>query len=132
MSERANRFIFGFCLITFLLMEWDYGIYAIIFILMFEGLTNLRVPRLVSKLRYSAGLAAEGPATDFDENENCKFSYEAERLLRFAVAATISLSFVFFKELLWFIPWCVGLNLLLAGITGTCALVMLFRNAGFK
>lgn len=132
MSERANRFIFGFSLITFLFMEWNYGVYAIIFILIFEGLTNLRVPRLVSKLRDSVGLTAEGLTADFDENDNCKFSYEAERLLRFAVATTISLGFVFFEELLWFLPWFVGLNLLLAGITGTCALVMLFRKIGFK
>jgi len=132
MSERANRFIFGFSLITFLFLEWSYGVYAIIFILIFEGITNLRIPRLVSKLRYSTGQTAEGLTADIVENENCTFSYEAERLLRFAVAITISLGFVFFEGLLWFLPWFVGLNLLLAGITGTCALVMLFRKIGFK
>jgi len=132
MSERTNRFIFGFSLITFLIMEWNYGVYAIIFILIFEGITNLRIPGLVSKLRYTTGLTTTGLTVDFDENTNCKFSYEAERLLRFAVATTISLGFIFFNESLWFLPWFVGLNLLLAGITGTCALIMLFRRVGFK
>jgi len=132
MSERVNRFILGFSLISFLFLEWNYGVYAIICILVFEGVTNLRLPILVSKLRYSTGQTTEGLTLDFDENDNCKFSYEAERLLRFSVATTISLGFIFFEELLWFLPWFVGLNLLLAGITGTCALLILLRKLGFK
>lgn len=132
MSERANRFIFGFSLIAFLFLEWSYGVYAIITILIIEGVTNFRLPKLISKLRYSAGYAMDGIPTDFDENGNCKFSYEAERVLRFTVATTISLGFIFFEELLWFLPWFVGLNLLLAGITGICPLVMLFRKVGFR
>lgn len=132
MSERVNRFILGFSLITFLFMEWSYGVYAIICILILEGITNLRIPILVSKLRYSMGQTAEGLTLDFDENDDCKFNYEAERLLRFSVATTISLGFIFFEELLWFLPWFVGLNLLLAGITGTCALLMLLKKLGFK
>ena len=132
MSERVNRFILGFSLIAFLFLEWSYGVYAIIGILIFEGITNLRMPILVSKLRYSVGQTTDGLTFDFDENDNCKFTYEAERLLRFTVATTISLGFIFFAELLWFLPWFVGLNLLLAGITGTCALLILLKKLGFK
>ena len=132
MSERANRFILGFSLITFLFMEWNYGVYAMIFILIFEGVTNIRILRLVSKLPYSTGQTTEGLTFDFDENERCKFSYEAERLFRFSVATIIALSFIFFEEPLWFVPWCVGLNLLIAGIIGICPMVMLFRKFGFK
>jgi len=132
MSERVNRFILGFSLIAFLFLEWSFGVYAIIGILIFEGITNLRMPILVSKLRYSVGQTTDGLTLNFDENDNCKFTYEAERLLRFTVATTISLGFIFFEELLWFLPWFVGLNLLLAGITGTCALLILLKKLGFK
>ncbi len=126
MSERINRLIMGFSLIVFLLLEWNYGVYAIIFIMIFEGATNWRIPRLVSQLRY----ATDG--IDRDENEHCVFSYEAERLMRFVAASIIGLGFIFFDELLWFLPWFVGLNLLLAGTIGFCPMVMLFRNLGFK
>lgn len=127
MSERVNRFIVGFCLIAFLLLGWDYAIWAIVSILLIEGLTNWRVPIIVSKLRY----ATDGVAPNFEENKNCKLNFEAERMLRFSVAATVTLG-VIFNELLWFLPYFVGLNLVLAGITGLCPLVMLFRKLGLR
>ena len=130
MSERANRFLFGFTLIVFLLLEWDYGVYALILLLLFEGITNLRIPIIVNRLRY----AMDGIERLIDENENtdCKFCYEAERMMRFMAAFVISLGAVFFKESLWFIPWFVSLNLILAGTTGFCPMVMLFRKLSFK
>ncbi|VAW67802.1 hypothetical protein MNBD_GAMMA08-2711 [hydrothermal vent metagenome] len=130
MSERANRFLFGFTLIAFLLLEWDYGIYAIIIILIFEGVTNLRIPIIVNRLRY----AMDGIERLIDENENtrCLFCFEAERMMRFMAAFVISLGTVFFKESLWFLPWFVSLNLILAGTTGFCPLVMFFRKLNFK
>lgn len=132
MSERANRFVLGFSLIGFLRLEWNNGVYAIITILIFEGTTNWRIPALVSQLRYAMNGINRGGITDTNNDNNYKFYYEAERLLRFMVATTISLGFIFFDDSLWFLPWFVGLNLLLAGTTGFCPLIMLFRKLGFR
>jgi len=128
MSERTNRLVLGFCLISFLFLEWDYGVLAIIFVLMFEGLTNWRIPILISRMRY----AMDGAAINIREDIHYKYHYEAERITRFTVATTIFLGFVVNRDLLWFLPYFVGLNLLLAGITGLCPLVMLYKKIGFR
>jgi len=130
MTERVNRLIFGLCLIAFLFLEWDLAVLAIPTILLFEAMTNLRIPRLISRLHY----ATEGTNTYIDENENlqCKFEFEAERALRYSLSFIICMGFIFFDQTLWFLPYIIGLNLLLAGITGICPLLMLFRKAGFK
>jgi len=128
MSERANRFTLGFCLISFLFLEWNYGVLAIIFVLIFEGITNWRIPTLVSRIRY----AMEGSTFISEPSLNSKFSYEAERITRLTVATTICLGYIIYNEMLWFLPYFVGLNLLLAGITGLCPLVMFYKKVGFR
>jgi hypothetical protein len=128
MTERAYRFILGLSMISFLLLQWDYAIYGIISILLFEGITNWRVPILISQIRYAG---KDFQVTD-SENEACALNFEAERFLRFAVSFFIILGFVAFPKELWFFPWFVGLNLLLAGISGICPMVMLFRKSGLR
>ena len=128
MSERVNRLVLGFCLISFLLLEWNYGVLAIIFVLIFEGVTNWRIPLLISKMRY----AMDGVSINITEDNPFKYHYEAERVTRFTVATTILLGFVVNNDLLWFLPYFVGLNLLLAGITGLCPLVMFYKKIGFR
>lgn len=96
MSERANRFVLGFSLIGFLLLEWNNGVYAIITILIFEGMTNWRIPALVSQLRYAMNGINRDGITDTNNDNNYKFYYEAERLLRFMVATTINQFRVYF------------------------------------
>ena len=127
MSERFNRIILGFSLLAFLFLEWHNAVWAIIALLVFEGITNFRIPSIVTKLRY----ATDGPAQDFESNENCTLNFEAERMLRFSVAATLSLGIVY-NEALWFLPFFVGFNVLLAGITGLCPLIMVYRKIGFR
>ena len=128
MSERANRFALGFCLIGFLFLEWNYGVYAIIFVLVFEAITNLRIATFLPGVQF----ATDGLTPDTAPTEIFKYNYEAERITRFTVATTICLGFVAYSELLWFLPYFVGLNLLLAGVTGLCPLVMFYKKIGFK
>lgn len=128
MTERAYRFVLGLSMISFLLLQWDYAIYGLLAVLLFEGVTNFRIPILVSQLRYSG---REFQVTD-SENEDCAINFEAERFLRLAVSTFVILGFVAFRKELWFFPWFVGLNLLLAGITGICPMIMLFRKVGLR
>ena len=128
MTERAYRFILGLSIITFLLLEWDLAIYIFLAVFIIEGITNWRIPILISKLRYRNQnfQVSEG------ENEDYTVNLEAERMLRPTVALFVFLGFIVFPEALWFIPWFVGLNLLIAGTTGVCALVMFYRRIGLR
>lgn len=128
MSERTNRFALGFCLIGFLFLEWNYGVYAIIFALVFEAITNLRIAKLLPGVQF----ATNGINSETDSSRIFKYNYEAERITRFTVATTICLGYIVYNELLWFLPYFVGLNLLLAGVTGLCPLVMFYKRIGFK
>lgn len=128
MSERTNRFTLGLCLIGFLFLEWNYGVYALIFVLVFEAITNLRIVTLLPGVQFDT----DGINSETDLSRSFKYSYEAERITRFTVATTICLGFIAYNELLWFLPYFVGLNLLLAGVTGLCPLVMLYKKIGFR
>ena len=70
MSERANRFISGFSLIAFLFLEWNYGVFALLSILLLEGLTNWRIPALVSSFRY----ATDGSELLTEESETYRYN----------------------------------------------------------
>lgn len=128
MNERASRFLFGFFLIIFLFLESNIGVYAIVSILIFEGITNFRFLSLLNYIKADT----HGTRPVQDENIDYKFSYEAEQLFRYFAAIFISLGSIFFNETLWILPWFVSLNLLLTGITGICPIVMFFRRLGFR
>lgn len=128
MTERAYRFMFGFSMLLCLFMGWDYAIYALLGLLLAEGITNWRVPILVSRMRYPMG----GFQVTDSENPYYRVHYEAERMLRWVMAAALGAGFIMFPKQLWFLPWFASLNLLLAGITGICPMVMLLRRLGLK
>ena len=128
MTERAYRLVIGICMILFLFMQWDYAMYLILAVLLLEGLTNWRVPILVSRLRFPGG---EIKVTD-SENTKCTINYDAERMLRWIVFVCVGMGSVIFTSQLWFFPWFIGLMLLLAGITGICPTVMFLRRLGMR
>lgn len=127
MSERFFRIVLGSVLIAFLALNIEMLIYGYIALLLFEGLTNLRVPILVSKLRYGADLVSSSLPQD-----KTKLPVEAERVLRILVALFLIISYVFFPETLWFFPWFVGFMLFMAGVTNICPMVMSLKWLGFR
>ena len=127
MSERMFRFILGASLILLLFLQLDSGVYVYIGLLLFEGLTNWRIPRLVSRLRFGSDVARAGGACG-----SGRCGLEAERALRLIVAAFLVLTFVLFPEPLWFFPWFVGFMLFMAGLTNICPMVMGLRRLGLR
>ncbi len=128
MSERFFRFILGTTLILFLFMGWDRAVYGYICVVLFEGTTNWRIPILISRLRY--GTASAGQSAP-----NCQLTaidFDAERVLRMVIAGFLIVSFVVFRDALWFFPWFVGFALVMAGISGICPMAMFIRKIGFK
>lgn len=128
MTERVFRLILGATLILFLFMGWDHAVYGYIGFELFEGLTNWRIPLLVSRLRY-------GPAAvrlSGTESSAMTPGFDAERALRLVIAGFLIISFVFFREPLWFVPWFLGFALIMAGISGICPMAMFLKKAGCK
>lgn len=128
MSERWYRLIQGIYLLVALYLEHDSMVYGFIVLLSIEALTNLRLPLLVSRLRY--GKHSMDTSEQF--RRNCTFDVDSERLLRFVVALFLVFSYVFFVEPIWFVPWFIAAMLLLAGITNICPMVMMFQYLGFR
>lgn len=126
MSEKNFRIILGAWLITGLLINSPAVIYALAGLLLFEGVTNLRVPGLVARVRF--GEAAETAAT----NPAARTNFEAERGLRLIVAMLILVPMLSGAKLLWLLPWFVGFALIGAGLSGLCPMVLALRWLGLR
>lgn len=128
MTERTFRVVLGVFLLVLLYFEQTTLIYLYIGILVFEGITNWRMPIILSRLRYGQAyqdLPAAAPGA-------YRFAFEAERALRMAIALFLVVSYIIFHEALWFFPWFIGFALTMAGITGICPMAILMRQAGFR
>lgn len=130
MSEKNFRIVLGAWLLIGLFFNSPPVIYALVGLLMFEGVTNLRVPGLVSRLR-AAGADA-GAAETENNNENARTTFEAERGLRLIVALLVLVPLLSGAELLWLLPWFVGFALVGAGLSGICPMVLALRWLGMR
>jgi len=129
MTERAYRLVVGLSMLGFLFFQLEYAMWALLILMALEGLTNWRIPILVSKALYPNDNIKVSEA----ENQNSSFNYEAERMLRWIVFTLVLLGTITYTgEILWFFPWFVGLMLILAGVTGICPMVMALRKIGLK
>lgn len=128
MSDRAYRLIFGALLLISLSFDFNYVIYGLIGLSLLEGITNRRVPYLVSPFRARNMAHVDLSPIDMP----CRFSFEAERVLRFIVAIVLFITTVLFYEQLWFFPWFMGFAIFGAGMSGICPLLMAIKWLGFK
>ena len=130
MSNRLYRFFFGLALLLSLYFNATYLVYAIMIIALLEGLTNWRIPVLISRLRYhNDGDANEGSlGIHFKQRIPC----DAERIWRLTVTLMIAAGYILFPESLWFIPWFIGFAILGAGISGVCPVFLGIKWIGFR
>lgn len=129
MTERTFRIILGAILLAALYFDWHLVIYGYIVVLTFEGITNWRIPTLLSRLQ---GNSTAGSDCALSPGDKARINFEAERALRLAVAAFLVITYVVFSTELWFFPWFIGFALFGAGLSGICPMVMGFRWAGFR
>ncbi len=127
MSDRSYRFFLGLCILISLFLRLDYAIYIIIGMMLIESVTNYRIPILINQFNSHTHTSNKQSS-----NFSSFFGIEAERVFRFIVVVFIALGTIAYPDSLWFFPWFVGLNLVLAGITGICPLVILLQKLGFK
>jgi hypothetical protein len=119
--------ILGGTLLLFLYLQRTDLLYVYICIIAFEGLTNWRIPILISKVRY--GYASRDTAEA--AVGTYRYNFESERALRLAVAVCLVV-FVLFPKGLWFFPWLLGFVLTMGAMTGICPGAIFFKKLGFK
>lgn len=139
MSERVFRLIMGMVLWAILLISTIYqnNSLMIVFciVLLIEGLTNWRIPTIISKIRYGRktteasatinGLKSVAHGVLFKD-------FEAERMMRFIVVIFLLISFFSLPEVLWFFPWYVAGMMIVSGISNICPMIMFLRWVGFR
>jgi|PlaIllAssembly_1097288.scaffolds.fasta_scaffold235421_2 hypothetical protein len=127
MSERNFRLLIGVWLMLALLAAQPLPIYVLMGMLLFEGITNWRVPALVSRLR-----SGSEPTVTAVTSSNWVISFEAERALRLILVAMLGLSLLLEPQLVWWLPWFIAFALIGAGLSGICPMVSALRWVGMR
>jgi hypothetical protein len=132
MTDRTYRILLGLTLLLGLFFDLNELIYLLVAIMFVEGITNLRLPKVVALVgQRLAGNQAAFVYIPEPENTNFKYTAEAERIWRFVVGALLLLTFYYYEQL-WFFPWFMGFAIFGAGISGVCPMLLTIRWAGFK
>jgi len=128
-SNRLYRLIVGLILLTGLYFDLTGLIYALIAAVLFEGITNLRIPVLVSKIRSTTGDLGEGTlGLPFHQ----RFNFDAERAWRLVLGSILILVYVIFFDTVWYLAWFMGFAILGAGLSGVCPLFISLKWLGFR
>ena len=127
MTDRNYRLIFGLAILVVLYFDLTYVMYGLIGLIFFEGITNWRIPLLVSRFTQKPGADAL-PMEPFD----FKWPLHGERAWRLVVGAMLLLTAVLFNEIAWFLPWFMGFAIFGAGVSGVCPVLLGLRFAGCR
>ena len=131
MGERNFSLVMGLSLLSILYFDFVPGMYALLGLMVFEGITNWRIPLLISRLRYGV-LSTKNNLSTNQRRGIYKINFSAERAARFVYAVIIGTSFLLFNDVLWLIPWFVGFALTVAGLSGVCPLLIFLEKIGFQ
>ncbi len=136
MSERFFRLISGVALWIVLLLSILYqnDIFLIAYCLIFllEGITNWRIPVIITRIRYGSPSQSDLSTVNLQGKQNILATFEAERMMRFTMVLFIFLSYFVFPDALWFFPWYIAGMMIVSGITSICPMVMFLRWVGFR
>jgi len=131
LSERFYLFIVGLIVVGSLYFEQQPIIYGLCAWLLLESIVNFRVPKLLQK----ASKVSFSPDMRIPHKPH-RFEIPAIRAWHIMVAiilySTYALVNYYSLELLWPLPWMLGLTALAAGITNSCPPCSLLVYAGFK
>ena len=130
MSNRLYRLFVGLILLIGLYFDLPEMIYALIMVVLLEGITNLRIPVLISEMRFdNKGDTTEGTlGITFKE----RFGFDAERAWRLLLGSVLIIVYVFFYDKVWYLAWFMGFAILGAGLSGVCPLFISLKWAGFR
>lgn len=126
MTDRIYRLIVGAILLISLYFNLQYLIYALIIMMLFEGITNWRIPLIINKMR------GANSNLDINANSNYSVSVEAERIWRLFIGLTFAISFVLFPGQLWIVPWFLAFVIFGAGASDVCPGLLAVKKLGCK
>ena len=132
MTERMFRLCIGASILAALCLEQRLLMVGLIAVLVFEGLTNWRIPLLVSRLRYGADVPPADENTCWPIHAFFKIGFDAERAWRFTVAIMLGLTYLMYYDQAWFIPWFMGFAIFGAGLSGVCPMLLSLKLIGFR
>lgn len=130
MSEHTYRLVMGTLLLIILYTDINVFSYTIIGIILFEGLTNLRLNLLITRLRNKFG--ANLSEIDGPPRENYRINFEAERAQRLVVAVSFAALFFYSPRELWMLNWMFAFGMVISGIVMFCPIIALFKKIGFR
>ena len=130
MSNRVYRLFVGLILLTGLYFNLPILIYGLITILLFEGITNLRIPLLVSKIRSNnPDDMTEGTlGLQFKQ----RFNFDAERSWRLLLGSVLIVVYIIYFDQVWYLAWFMAFAILGAGLSGVCPLFISLKWLGFR
>ncbi len=126
MTDRLYRLIYGTTMLIALYFNIQNLAYFLIGLMILEGVTNWRIPLIINKLR---GIP---PEAAINARSNCRFSVEAERVWRLMIGLSFLLTYVFFQDQLWFVPWFLAFVIFGAGASDVCPGLLAMKKAGCK
>ena len=127
MTHTAYRFTIGILLLGFLYYDLRYFMGGLVTVLLLEGITNLRITRLTTRLR--ATLSPAHPQTIVVASPP---SFEAERAFSLIVGTLLLFSYFLLNPMLWFLSWFLGFALVGSGVSGFCPMLITLKWLGFK
>lgn len=130
MTDRQFRLGLGATLLACLYYDQLTLAACLVGYLVFEGITNWRLPLVIARLRNQ-------PLQPHSEqilvgDVAVRFSFDAERALRLLVAGSLMVSLYLLPHTLWWLAWFVGFAMLGAGISGVCPMLTVLKMAGFR
>ncbi len=131
MSDRSYRALLGALMLVALTLDFAPLMYALIVMLLLEGLTNLRIPKLVNRLR-RLDPGSMTKASCGMTPRPFRFRFEAERAWRLLIGSLLLLTYVLFYKTLWFFPWFLGFAIVGAGASGICPMEFSLKRLGFR
>lgn len=130
MTDRTYRTLLGALLLVCLYFDLNLVIYGMILVLLAEGLSNQRIPKLVCTIR-NCTTKGRFDYLDAELVTESRFNMESEQVWRIVVCFFLILSYLLI-DALWFYPWFMGFAIFGAGLSGVCPVLLGIRWAGFK
>ena len=131
MTDRHFRLLLGLVLLVLLYLDQFTGIGILITFMLFEALTNWRLPRLTNSL-FGRHPQEACCIQSMGLEPVMKIPFEAERMWRLSVSTVLWLSVFAFPESVWWLGWFVAFTVMGAGVSGVCPMLIAFRLAGFR
>ena len=130
MSNRLYRLFVGLVLLIGLYLELPVLIYGLIAVVLFEGITNLRIPILINKIRSTSPENINEGALSLPFKQ--RFSFDAERAWRIVLGIVLIFVYVLFYDTVWPFAWFMGFAIVGAGLSGVCPLLISIKWLGFR